>query len=109
MYKEFLITDQKACHQQCYVKQQPKYINDGILRTMGHPKRRKPYGSGDSVRESDFKRFSSFANINERSCVSLNELTNLNKNNKKHINDKLIHIVSNIKVLILSYENNKNK
>ncbi len=109
MYREFLITDQKACHQQCYVKQQPKYINDGILRTMGHPKRRKPYGSGDSVRESDFKRFSSIANINERSCVSLNELTNLNKNNKKHINDKLIHIVSNIKVLILSYENNKNK
>ena len=84
MYREFSITDQKACHQQCYVKQQPKYINDGILSTMGHPKRRKPYGSGDSVRESDFKRFSSFANIHERSCVSLNELTNLNKNNKKH-------------------------
>lgn len=109
MYRESLITNRKACHLQCYVKQQPKYINDGILRTMGHPKRWKPYGNGDFVRESDFKRFSSIANINERSCVSLNELIKLNKNNKEHTNDKLIHIVSNIKVLILSYENNKNK
>ena len=109
MYRESLMTNRKACHQQCYVKQQPKYINDGILRTMGYPKRWKPYGSGDFVRESDFKRFSSIANINERSCVSLNELIKLNKNNKEHTNDKLIHIVSNIKVLILSYENNKNK
>ncbi len=109
MYRESLMTNWKTCHQQCYVKQQPKYINDGILRTMGYPKRWKPYGSGDFVRESDFKRFSSITNINERSCVSLNELIKLNKNNKEYTNYKLIHIVSNLKVLILSYENNKNK
>lgn len=109
MYRRSLGINRKACHQQGYVKQQPKYINDGILRTMGYPKRWNPYGSGDFVRESDFKRFSSITNINERSCVSLNELIKLNKNNREYTNDKLIHIISNIKVLILGYEKNKKK
>merc|ERR1712003_155727 len=74
----------------------PKYTNGGILGTMRHPKGRKPYGGGDSVRESGRRCFSSATNIIGSPCVGLEEL--------KHINDKLIHIVSDVNTLILAYE-----
>ena len=101
MYREPLITDLKPCYEQCYVKQRPKHINDEILRTMGHPKERKLYGSGGSVRESGFRCFSSIADSNNRSRVGLKEPTKLNK--------RLIYIVSDIKVLILAYKIMKRK
>jgi group II intron reverse transcriptase/maturase len=104
MYRESLVTDSEHCYQQLYVKQRPKYTNDRILGTMGHPKGLSSYGDGDFVRESGFRRFNSATNINDNSCVELEELMELNKNNPGHINDKLIHIVSDTKVLILAYE-----
>lgn len=104
MYRDPLITDPEHCYQQVYMEQRPKYTYGGILGTMGHPKWLKPYGGGDSVRESGFRRFSSVANINEKSCVGLKELMELNENNSEYINDKLIHIVSDTNILILAYE-----
>jgi group II intron reverse transcriptase/maturase len=86
------------------VKQRPKHTNGGILGTMGHPKGRKPYGGGDSVRESGHRCFSSASNMICSSCVGLEELKKVNKENLKHINDKLIHIVSDVNTLILAYE-----
>jgi hypothetical protein len=80
IYRESLITDSEHCHQQVYVKQRPKYINGGILGTMGHPKGLKPYGGGDSVRESGLRCFSSVTSIND-SCGGLKELIKVNKNN----------------------------
>lgn len=67
---------------------------------------KKLYGGGDFVRKSGFRRFSSVTNIHDLSGVGLKEL---NKINKRHINDKLIHIVSDVKVLILAYKIIKNK
>nr|QUS63793.1 hypothetical protein [Haslea silbo] len=104
MYRESMVTNPGHCSQQIYVKQRPKYIYGGIIRTMGHPKGRKPYGGGDSVRESGFKCFSSVTNISEQSCVGLKELIKINKNNLGLVNNKLIHIVADSKVLILAYE-----
>ena len=74
MLRESRITDPGHCSQQIYVKQRPKYINGGILGTMGHPKERKFYGGGDFVRKSGFRCFSSVSDINEQSCVGLKEL-----------------------------------
>ena len=104
MYKKSLITGQERCHQQVYMKQRPKYINVGILGTMGHPKGLKSYGGGDSVRESGLRCFSSVASINDNSCVGLKELIKVNKNNPEYINNKLIHIVSDTNFLIFAYE-----
>lgn len=104
MYREPMITDLEPCPRQCYVKQRPKYIYGGILGTLGHPKGRKSYGGGDSVRESGSRRFSSVTNINEQSCVGLEVLRKLNKNDINLVNHKLIHIISDPKVLILAYE-----
>jgi len=101
MQRGSLITDLKPCYKQCHVKQRPKHINDEILKTMGHPKERKLYGSGGSVRESGFRCFSSIANSNNRACVGLKEPIELNK--------RLIYIVSDIKVLILAYKIMKRK
>lgn len=107
MYRKSLITDLGPCSQQCYVKQRPKYTNGGKIGTMGHPKGRKPYGGGDSVRESGFRCFSSISGIT--SGTRLDELMELNKKDTERINNKLIHIVSDVEVLILSYEIIKSK
>jgi group II intron reverse transcriptase/maturase len=91
------------------VEQRPKYTNGGILGTMGHPKGRKFYGGGDSVRESGYRCFSSATNIIGSPCVGLKELKKINKVNIGYINNKLIHIVSDVNVLILAYEHIKSK
>lgn len=104
MYKKPLITCLGNCYWQPYVKQRPKYTNGGILGTMRHPMGRKSYGSGDSVRESGHKCFSSATNIIGSPCVGLEELKKVNKKNLEHVNDKLIHIISDVKTLILAYE-----
>ena len=113
MYRVPLAINLKLCYRQYYrqrfVKQRPKNIKDEKLGTLGHPNGQKLNGSGDSVRESGLKRFCSTANINDLSGVGLKELMELNKNNQKQINDKLIHIVSDINVLVLSYEIIKSK
>jgi len=104
MYKKPLITCLGNCNRQTYVKQRPKYTNGGILGTMRHPTRRKSYGDGDSARESGRRCFSSATNIIGHPCVDLEELKKVNKENSKHINNKLIHIVSDVNTLILAYE-----
>uniref|UniRef100_UPI003001AD1D hypothetical protein n=1 Tax=Cocconeiopsis kantsiensis TaxID=3082010 RepID=UPI003001AD1D len=96
-------------HRLIFMVQRPKCGLSGSWGTMGHPKGRKPYGGGDSVRESGFKRFSSFTNINEQSCVGLKDLIEINRNNVDLVNNKLIHIVADSKVLILAYEIIKSK
>jgi hypothetical protein len=90
------------------VKQQPNYIYKGVLRTMGHLKRRKSLRSGNSIRELGFRRFSSVAHSDKRLSIRLNELKKINRINKEHTNYKLKYIISNVKVLILCYDNNKN-
>lgn len=109
MYRKPLITCLENCNRQSYVKQRPKYTIGGILVTMGHPKGRKSYGGGDSVRESGRRCFSSATNIIGSPCVGLEELKKINKKNLGHINDKLIHIVSDVNTLILAYEYIKSK
>jgi len=104
MYKNPQITCLGNCNRQSYVKQRPKYTNGGILGTMRHPTGRKPYGGGDFVRKSGFRCFSSATNIIGSPCVGLEELKKVNKKNLEHINDKLIHIVSDVNTLILAYE-----
>lgn len=109
-YRKSMITDLEHGYQLVNVKRQSKCANGGNLGTMGHPKGRKLYGGGDSVRESGIKRFFSSSNIIDKpSCVSLQELMKLNNENTKHINDKLIHIVSDIEILILAYKIIKSK
>jgi group II intron reverse transcriptase/maturase len=107
MYRESLVIDSELCPRQFYVKQRPTYTNGGKVGTMGHPKGRKLYGGGGSVRESGIRRFSSNPGIT--SGTRLRELMELNKNDTKYINDKLIHIVSDVEVLILAYETIKSK
>lgn len=104
MYKKPIITCLGNCYRQAYVKQRPKYTNGGILGTMRHPKGRKLYGDGDSVRESGHRCFSSAINIIGSPCVGLEELKKVNRENLEHINDKLIHIVSDVNTLMLACE-----
>lgn len=91
------------------MKQRPKYINVEILEIMGHSKERKSYGVGESVRESGFECFSSFASFNNKPCVKLKELMKLNKKNKVYENANLIYMVSDVEVLILAYKSITNK
>lgn len=109
MYRKSLIICLENCNRQFYVKQRPKCTIDGILGTMGHPKGLKSYGSGDSVRESSCRCFSSATNIIVSPCVGLEELKKINKQNLVHINEKLINIVSDVNTLILAYEYIKSK
>jgi group II intron reverse transcriptase/maturase len=109
MYRESLTSDSEPCNQQCYGVQRPKYVNGGKLGTMGFPKWRKLYGIRSPVRGLGFKCFSSVSDINVNSCVKLKELMNVNKNNLDLVNDKLIHIVSDLEVLVLAYETIKSK
>lgn len=108
IYRKSLVTNFKSCYQHCFVKQQPNYIYKGVLRTMGHLKRRKSLRSGNSIRELGFRRFSSVAHSDKRLSIRLNELKKINRINKEHTNYKLKYIISNVKVLILCYDNNKN-
>ena len=109
VYREPLMTDSGPCNRQCFGVQRPKYVNSEKLGTMGLPKWRKLYGIGGPVRGLGFRCFSSVPDINVNSCVKLKELINVNKNNLDLVNDKLIHIVSDLEVLVLAYETIKSK
>ena len=109
MYGKSLMNGLEHCYQQIYIKRQPKYVIGGTLETTGHLKELKFYGGGGPVRGLCYKRFSSATCINGNSCARLEELINLNKNNTKHINHKLIHLLSDTNFLILAYEGIKSK
>lgn len=109
MYWKPLITVSEHSNQLYYEEQRPKYIIGGNLGTMGNPKGRKSYGSGNPVRGLGFRCFSSISSISGRPCASLRELMDINKKNLDYKNDKLIHIVSDLEVLVLAYETVKSK
>lgn len=109
IYKVSLITNLKPCYQQFYMKQRPKNVIFEFSRTMGNPSRRNSNGSGNFVRKLGRKCFSSSANISDESCVGLKELIEINKNNPKYINNKLIHLISDSNFLIFAYESIKSK
>lgn len=91
-------------------KQEPKYVFGGNFETMGTPPYRKIYGCGGPVRGLRLRLFSSNAGIIRKArCASLVELTRLNKNDPQHVNNSLIHIVSDPELLILAYETIKSK
>lgn len=109
MYWKPLITVSEHSNQLVYEEQRPKYIYGGNLGTLGNPKGRKSYGSGNPVRGLGFRCFSSISSISGRPCASLRELIDVNKKNLDYRNNKLIHIVSDLEVLVLAYETVKSK
>lgn len=109
MYKKPLITELKLSFLLYYEKQRPKYINGEKLGTMGVSKWRKSYGIGGLVRRLGFRYFSSNFDISDNSCVKLRELIDVNKKNIDYINNKLIHIISDLEVLVLAYKIIKSK
>lgn len=109
MYWMPLATDFLSDVESSYEEQGPKYVIGGKFGTMGNPKCRNTYGSGGPVRGLGLRFVSSCTNINENSRVRLKELTRLNKENPRRVNDKLIHIVADPEVLILAYETLKSK
>lgn len=109
MYRVSLVTDLRYSNQLIYGKQRSKFAHGGVLGTMGISKGRKSYECGGPVRGLGFKCFSSNSNITANASVSLKELREVNKRDIKHVNDKLIHIVSDLEVLILAYELIKSK
>jgi group II intron reverse transcriptase/maturase len=108
-YKVPLVTDLRHSNQLVYGKQRSKYDNDVVVGTLGSPKRRKPYGCGGFVRKLGSRCFSSNTVITAKASDSLKELKKVNSKNFKHVNDKLIHVVSSQEVLILAYELIKSK
>lgn len=90
-----------------YMVQEPKCDHSENLGTAGYPKGLKPYGIRGLVRSLVTSRSFSATTFNDdvtSSCGRLEELVNLNKNNNKLMNNKLIQIVADYDVLILAYE-----
>lgn len=104
MYRVPLVTDLRLSNKLVYGKQRSKYDNGVVVGTLGSPKGRKPYGCGGFVRKLGFRCFSSNSVITANASDSLKVLKKVNSKNFKHVNDKLIHIVSSQEVLILAYE-----
>lgn len=107
-YWNSLITNSRSSNRLIYGMRGPKYIIGESLKNLGNSKEQKFYEIGGLVRRLGQRRFSSNSSISDNSCVSLKELMKINKNSK-HFNTKLIHIVSDPKVLILAYEIIKSK
>lgn len=87
-----------------YMVQRPKCVLNGRLGTAGSPKGLKSYGSGGLVRSLGTNRFVSTTTISVPTCGKLEDLVKHNKKNNQLVNDKLIHVVADPKVLVLAYE-----
>jgi retron-type reverse transcriptase len=92
--------------------QRPKADTYEYNRTSGNSKGRKTHEFGVSVvdlyrRETEVRRFSSSKIINLKGGDMLNELRKRNIGSKSKIY-KLIHLIADIKVLILAYKSVKN-
>lgn len=92
-----------------YKKQCPKYIINKINKTMGSPACRKAYGFGGFVRGLRLRHFSIGKGIIENSCARLLKLKKLNKEDLLRVNNKLIHVVSDLDILVLAYKCIKSK
>ena len=106
----------------CNTEQRAKVDNRGEKGTTGSPKSRKRYGDGVSIlgislrkgismnswtqRDTGLRHYASKASITEPQgeSISLVKHILINKNEKGHINDKLIHIIADPKTLTLAYE-----
>jgi len=91
--------------------QRSKTTHIGEKGTMGNPKDRKVYGFGGSVvelarREPGTRFYSSLNNIKLSGGDILKELREINKN-IDFVNSKVIHIISNIDILVFAYESIK--
>jgi len=91
--------------------QRSKTTHIGEKGTMGNPKDRKVYGFGGSVvelarREPGTRFYSSLNNIKLSGGDILKELREINKN-IDFVNSKVIHIISNIDILMFAYESIK--
>jgi group II intron reverse transcriptase/maturase len=87
--------------------QRSKVIHIGEKGTMGNPKGQKPYGFGGLVvdvsrRGPEIRFYSSSSVIKPSGSEILKELREINR--KSIVNAKVIHIISNIDILILAYE-----
>lgn len=96
--------------------QGPKTGKRVVSRTWGSPKERKLYGDGAAILGRDVhtegrqdRQGSSTTPITPLGSGKLKELHELNKLNPNLINEKLIHVISDIDVLRLSYELIKSK
>jgi group II intron reverse transcriptase/maturase len=107
MYRVPLVTDLRHSNKLIYGKQRSKYDNGVVVRTLGSSKGRKPYECGGFVRKLGFRCFSTISVITANARDRLKELKKVNSKNFKHVNDKLIHIVSSQEVLISAYESIK--
>ena len=104
IYWKSRVFDLRHNHRFIYMMQRPKCNFSGGLGTTGNPKGRKSYGSGGLVRSLGTKRSYSSSTFIALACGSLEELVNLNKLDKQLVNNKLIHIIADPKVLILAYK-----
>lgn len=108
MYWLSLITNSRYNNQPIYGARGPKYSFSVVRGNLGNPKGRNPHGSGDFVRKPGLRCFSSNSSISdlsqEFSCASLKALMEVNKKKPECTNDKLIHIVADPEMLLLSYE-----
>lgn len=89
------------------LSQRSKATHIGGKRTMGNPEGRKVYGFGGSVvdlrrRGPGIRFYSSLNNIKPLGGDILKELREMNS--KVIVNCKVIHLISNIEILILAYE-----
>lgn len=91
--------------------QRPKINYGGEYGTLGYPKDRKVYGYGGSIvdnsiyrRELGIRFLSGESFIIPVGCDALLSLRQTNKLEKNLVNDKLIHIISDVNVLVLAYE-----
>lgn len=109
MYSFFKVISLRHSHQLIYKKQESKTVSGVFLNTLGTPNKRKFYGCGGFTSKLSLRCFSSNSNITGNSSDCLKELMKINKSNNNHVNHKLIHMVSDLNVLILSYEQIKSK
>lgn len=104
MYWKPQIINPRSSNQLTYWTHNFNCSDSVVMGNFRNPKRGNPYGSGGLVRRLGYRRFFSNSSIKDFSCASLKELMKINKKNPKCTNDKLIHVITDPDVLLLSYE-----
>lgn len=100
------------------ITQRSNVINTGINGTTGSPKGRKAHGHRVNIvdigispyrRATGLRFLSSTSLMIPSGCEKLTNLRLINQNNPTHVNSNLIHVISDVNVLKLSYELIKSK